>query len=63
MLGCAENDGTDTKSFVNDSGAGGVYYLVRGVTFACGHGTYDDGSSSQAGSRDAEIAASGNGCP
>lgn len=28
-----------------------------------GPGTYDSGAASQSGSRDAEIAASGNGCP
>jgi spore coat protein A len=37
----------------------GVWYLVRGVP----GGTYDTGSASQTGARDAEIAASGNGCP
>ena len=62
ILGCAENDGTDTKSFVPESPATGLYYLVRGVTFACGAGTYDEGSSDQIGSRDAEIAA-GAACP
>jgi hypothetical protein len=39
-----------------------LYFLVRGVTFACGTGTYDDGSASQSGFRDAEIAA-GATCP
>jgi cysteine-rich repeat protein len=37
----------------------GLWYLVR----AQPAGTYDSGSASQSGSRDAEIAASGNGCP
>jgi hypothetical protein len=62
ILGCAENDGTDTKSYVPDVPGAGLYFLVRGVTFACGTGTYDDGSASQSGSRDAEIAA-GAACP
>jgi hypothetical protein len=62
ILGCAENDGTDTKSFVPETSATGFYYLVRGVTFACGTGTYDEGSADQIGSRDAEIAA-GAACP
>jgi hypothetical protein len=62
ILGCAENDSTDTKSYVPDAPGSGLYFLVRGVTFACGTGTYDDGSSSQIGSRDAEIAA-GATCP
>ena len=62
ILGCAENDGTDTQSYVPDVPGAGLYYLVRGVTFACGHGTYDDGAASQSGGRDAEIAA-GAACP
>jgi cysteine-rich repeat protein len=37
----------------------GVWYLVR----AQPGGTYDSGAASQSGSRDGEIAASGNGCP
>jgi hypothetical protein len=62
ILGCAENDSTDTKSYVPDAPGSGLYFLVRGVTFACGTGTYDDGSASQSGLRDAEIAA-GATCP
>jgi len=40
----------------------GTWYLVRKVT-AGGPGTYDEGFPSQVGSRDAEITASGIGCP
>ena len=62
ILGCAENDGTDTRSYVPEAPGAGLYYLVRGVTFACGNGTYNDGSGSQSGARDGEIAA-GAACP
>jgi len=58
---CLVNNEVGT-SWVNTEtpGAGqGVWYLVRSQA----GGTYDSGSASQAGSRDAEIAASGNGCP
>ena len=58
----AENDGTDTRSYVPGVPAGGLYFVVRGVTFACGTGTYDEGVASQSGGRDAEIAA-GAACP
>jgi hypothetical protein len=40
----------------------GDWFLVRGVT-AGGAGSYDSGDPAQVGSRDAGIAASGNGCP
>ena len=40
--------------------SGGFWYLVRGGN---GAGTYDSGSPSQIGSRDAEILASGLACP
>jgi hypothetical protein len=62
ILGCAENDGTDTRSYVPGVPAGGLYFVVRGVTFACGSGTYDEPAGSQIGGRDAEIAA-GAACP
>lgn len=61
-LGCVENDGTDLKSYAPAPAGTGQYYLVRAVTFACGAGTYDDGSASQSGLRDAEIGA-GLTCP
>ena len=62
ILGCAENDGIDTKTYVPDVPVTGLYYLVRGVTFACGSGTYDEGSADQIGARDGEILA-GAACP
>jgi hypothetical protein len=40
----------------------GFWLLVRGENCG-GSGTYDSGSARQVGLRDAEIAASGNGCP
>jgi len=40
----------------------GAWYLVRSSNCR-GHATYDDGTPSQSGSRDAEIAASQRGCP
>jgi hypothetical protein len=40
----------------------GLWYLVRGVNCG-GAGTYDSGSGSQVGSRDAGIASSGVACP
>jgi cysteine-rich repeat protein len=58
---CLANDRVDTF-WVHDEAPApgqGVWYLVRGTP----GGTYDDGSPSQSGTRDAEIAASGNGCP
>jgi hypothetical protein len=62
ILGCAENDGTDTRSYVPESPGSSRFYLVRGATFACGKGTFDEGSPNQIGTRDAEIAA-GAACP
>ena len=40
----------------------GDWFLVRGRS-ACGNGTYDDASASQAASRDAAIDASAGTCP
>jgi hypothetical protein len=62
ILGCVENDGTDARSFVPEAPGTGRFYIVRGVTFACGSGTYDEGAASQSGARDGEIAA-GAACP
>jgi len=40
----------------------GLFYLIRAAN--CGaSGSYNSGAASQAGSRDAEIAASGHACP
>ena len=61
---CVAND-TPGTSFTTGGtpGAGdGDWFLVRGGNCA-GAGTYDSGTASQVGSRDAEIAASGNDCP
>ena len=38
------------------------WFLIR-ATSTCGNGSYDDGTPSQAGSRDAGVAASANACP
>jgi hypothetical protein len=40
----------------------GIWYLIRGANCR-GRGTYDTGAASQAGSRDAKIAASADACP
>ena len=58
---CVANNQTATFWVHTETPAAGdgVWYLVRGAPT----GTYDSGSASQSGSRDAEIAASGNGCP
>ncbi len=61
--GCAAND--DALTWSDDAvppETGGNWYLVRAVG-ASGSGTYDDGSTSQIGGRDTEIAASGVACP
>ena len=58
---CAAHNTTSTywvPSEVPASGEG-YWYLVRTQP----SGTYDEGVASQSGARDAEIAASGNGCP
>jgi hypothetical protein len=39
----------------------GFWYVLRATS--CGSGSYNSGSARQVGSRDAEIAASGQGCP
>jgi hypothetical protein len=58
---CLANDRADTYWVHNEVLASGqaAWYLVRRTP----GGTYDEGSPSQSGTRDAEIAASGNGCP
>ena len=58
---CLANNGADTYWLHAETPAAGqgVWYLVRGQP----GGTYDSGAPSQSGSRDGEIAASGNGCP
>ena len=62
-LACAAND-TRWTSFTmsgTPSVGDGYWFVVRGSF--CTAGTYDSGAASQVGSRDAEIAASGKGCP
>jgi hypothetical protein len=65
LLACLEDNSVDASSSdtsVPPGPGAGYYYLVR--TYGCGlAGTYDSGEPSQAGSRDAEIAASGLSCP
>jgi len=41
----------------------GFWYLVRAANWCSGSGSYDEEAPSQIGSRDAEIQASGAGCP
>jgi hypothetical protein len=64
VTGCLANDVVATSA---DAGAApapgsGTWLLVR-ATNCGGVGTFDEGSASQQGSRDAEIAASGSACP
>jgi hypothetical protein len=58
---CAANNRTETFWIPAETPATGegVWYLVRSQP----GGSYDGGAGSQSGSRDAEIAASGNACP
>lgn len=58
---CLSNNSVATFREHTESPAPGqaIWYLVRAQPV----GTYDSGAPSQIGSRDAEIAASGNGCP
>jgi hypothetical protein len=59
---CLYNDESDTyaDAVATPVPGQGFWYLVRTAAPA---GTYDTGEPQQAGSRDAGIAASGNGCP
>jgi hypothetical protein len=61
---CQDNDVAGTTY---DIGNGiphglGTWYVIRTAS-PCGNTTYNDGSLSQVGSRDAEIEGSGNACP
>ncbi|HEX4823993.1 MAG TPA: FG-GAP-like repeat-containing protein [Candidatus Polarisedimenticolaceae bacterium] len=62
---CTANDASGL--LVDTTGAppagDGWYFLVRGTLGSCSAGSYDDGSPSQSGFRDGEIAASGVACP
>jgi hypothetical protein len=64
VLACLLDDGaaTSVSSATAPGPGGGLWFLVRGVNCA-GPGTYDEGTGSQQGSRDSEIAASANACP
>ncbi len=61
---CLANDQGATTLSDTDTPATGdaFFYLVRGVNCG-GGGSYDSGGAGQAGSRDAEIAASSQACP
>jgi hypothetical protein len=61
---CLANNTGATSLTVMDTApvGGGLFYLVRGVNCG-GAGTYDEGTASQVGSRDAGIAASSLACP
>src|SRR4029077_9671257 len=61
---CSTNDALATSIPVSGTPAvgDGFWFLVRGGNCG-GAGTYTSSAASQAGSRDAGIAASGNGCP
>lgn len=65
ISGCPENNAAAPMSWQPDvpSTGAGLFYLVRGVTYSCGFGTYDSGATSQVGSRDDEIALAGSACP
>jgi hypothetical protein len=61
---CLGNDlaGTSVNDLQSPAVGNGFWYVLRAVS--CGGGaSYDSGSPKQVGSRDAEIAASGLGCP
>lgn len=61
---CLGNDllGTSQSDASIPASGQGFWYLVRGANCS-GPGTFDEGSASQSGSRDAEIQASGHACP
>jgi hypothetical protein len=62
---CLGNDlpGTTVTDTEMPAPGGGLWHLIRAVNACGGSGTYDEGSPSQIGSRDAEIQASGAACP
>ena len=63
-IGCVANDitGTSVGPVPDPPRGSGYWFLVRGNNCS-GPGTYDEGSSSQVGSRDAAINASPRSCP
>lgn len=64
LQACVENVSTDalTSDPAVPAAGGAFYYLVRYQDLCGGWSTFDEGASSQQGSRDAEIAASGARC-
>ena len=62
---CAGNDvgGLEWEDPTRPGPGAALFYLVRAVSCTDVPGTYDTGSARQKGLRDAEIAASGDGCP
>ena len=61
---CEDNDVAGTTYDIGDGipHGLGVWYVIR-TSSPCGNTSYDDGSASQLGSRDPEIASSGSACP
>lgn len=62
VCAAANTPATSFTTGENPPAGDGHWFLVRGRN-CVGNGTYDSGAPSQVGLRDAEIAASGNGCP
>jgi hypothetical protein len=63
---CVHYNSRDRWAWVPASPGGvgqGLYYLVRGSNLACGFGSYDAASDTQAASRDASIADAASVCP
>jgi hypothetical protein len=62
---CPENNDRLAESWQPDVPAvgEGFFYLVRGVTYSCGFGSYESAGANQTGSRDGEIMAAGGACP
>jgi hypothetical protein len=62
---CSVNDASASTALVVDADPApgdGTYYLVRPIGTGC-RGSYDDGSTSQQGGRDLEIAGAPMACP
>ena len=57
------NNTPATSWMDNGDPQNGTYFLVRAANSTCAAGTWNDGSASQIGSRDAELAASPIACP
>lgn len=59
---CSANDVIGTTTLITDANPAPTYYLLRAIGTGC-RGTYDDGSASQLGGRDAEIGSALAACP